>query len=312
MTSRCELGSLQSCEARATPPLSLMSVAPPNPTGAFDYYYYSYDTFGAFALDGCVPGCDDNWLGDGECDETCNVEQCNFDVADCFAEFGECYAAVGGSDYRGNVAQTRGGLVCQMWSHQWPHTHVKTHTNFPQAGVRCSLPPPPPTHCLPPWLPHTSRTAKPSSAAGDAAWRSQPLPQPRRRPLAVVFHGRRRRPLGLLRGGRRRGLVWLDPATAEAAECDQSRSQLDGLRERRRARAPVFPPQPPRRHLLCQGGRRAADGRPRHLRLVHQPAALRRQLHLHAREGQGDGLEPTGKGAAGGRAQQEGCALRLP
>ena len=104
-----------------------MSVAPPNPTGAFDYYYYSYDTFGAFALDGCVPGCDDNWLGDGECDETCNVEQCNFDVADCFAEFGECYAAVGGSDYRGNVAQTRGGLVCQMWSHQWPHTHVKTH-----------------------------------------------------------------------------------------------------------------------------------------------------------------------------------------
>ena len=128
-----------------------MSVAPPNPTGAFDYYYYSYDTFGAFALDGCVPGCDDNWLGDGECDETCNVEQCNFDVADCFAEFGECYAAVGGSDYRGNVAQTRGGLVCQMWSHQWPHTHVKTHTNFPQAGVRCSLPPSthPPTVFLP-------------------------------------------------------------------------------------------------------------------------------------------------------------------
>ena len=173
MTSRCELASLQSCEARATPPLSLMSVAPPNPTGAFDYYYYSYDTFGAFALDGCVPGCDDNWLGDGECDETCNVEQCNFDVADCFAEFGECYAAVGGSDYRGNVAQTRGGLVCQMWSHQWPHTHVKTHTNFPQAG--CAVPSlllHPPTHCLPLAPAHISHR--------------QALERGRRRSLAVT------------------------------------------------------------------------------------------------------------------------------
>ena len=29
---------------------------------------YSYDTFGNFALDGCVPGCDNLWVGDGECD----------------------------------------------------------------------------------------------------------------------------------------------------------------------------------------------------------------------------------------------------
>lgn len=38
---------------------------------------------GIFALDGCVPGCDDIWLGDGECDETCNVADCNYDNADC-------------------------------------------------------------------------------------------------------------------------------------------------------------------------------------------------------------------------------------
>ena len=39
-----------------------MSVAPPNPTGAFDYYYYSYDTFGAFALDGAIATMEPNPL----------------------------------------------------------------------------------------------------------------------------------------------------------------------------------------------------------------------------------------------------------
>ena len=38
---------------------------------------------GIFALDGCVPGCDAAWLDDGECDETCDVPECNYDSSDC-------------------------------------------------------------------------------------------------------------------------------------------------------------------------------------------------------------------------------------
>lgn len=82
--------------------------------------------------------------GDGECDESCNVVECNFDGDDCFADFGECYRRADGSDYRGAVSETWGGISCQLWSHQFPHTHTKTHINFPDAGLgghnRCRNP----------------------------------------------------------------------------------------------------------------------------------------------------------------------------
>ena len=97
--------------------------------------YYSYDTFGKFALEGCVPGCESTWLDDGECDEACNVKACDFDGADCFSGFGECYLEANGADYRGAVSETRGGLECQPWSHQYPHVHQKTHVNYPLAGL---------------------------------------------------------------------------------------------------------------------------------------------------------------------------------
>merc|ERR1740124_275454 len=47
------------------------------------YNFDGYDTQGIFALDGCVAGCDGAWLNDGECDETCNVPECNYDGSDC-------------------------------------------------------------------------------------------------------------------------------------------------------------------------------------------------------------------------------------
>ena len=40
---------------------------------------------GQFAMDGCVAGCDKTWQADGECDESCNVYECDYDGEDCFA-----------------------------------------------------------------------------------------------------------------------------------------------------------------------------------------------------------------------------------
>ena len=65
-------------------------------------------------LEGCTSGCDSTWLGDGECDETCNVRECDFDGSDCFSGFGECYTQADGTDYRGAVSVTRNGVACQM------------------------------------------------------------------------------------------------------------------------------------------------------------------------------------------------------
>ncbi len=33
--------------------------------------------------DVCAPDCDPSWIGDGECDDPCNVEACDFDDGDC-------------------------------------------------------------------------------------------------------------------------------------------------------------------------------------------------------------------------------------
>ena len=100
------------------------------------YNFEGYDTQGIFALDGCVAGCDSAWLEDGECDETCNVPECNYDGSDCPVgdDIGECYTKADASDYRGLVHKTAEGLTCQKWSHQYPQTHTRSHANFPDAG----------------------------------------------------------------------------------------------------------------------------------------------------------------------------------
>jgi hypothetical protein len=40
----------------------------------------------------CAPGCDADWIGDGECDEDCNVAACGLDGGDCAGGGNECPA----------------------------------------------------------------------------------------------------------------------------------------------------------------------------------------------------------------------------
>ena len=112
-----------------------LAQAPAMPTYSYDASYSYDDRFGQLHLDGCVAGCDNAWLGDGECDEMCNVDQCQYDRGDCRWPQGECYNEADGSDYRGNVSATRSGLPCQLWSHQWPHAHTYAVSKFPDAGL---------------------------------------------------------------------------------------------------------------------------------------------------------------------------------
>jgi len=46
---------------------------------------YSYGEAFVYLEAGCVPGCDDLWISDGECDVACNVPACQFDGPDCFS-----------------------------------------------------------------------------------------------------------------------------------------------------------------------------------------------------------------------------------
>jgi len=39
------------------------------------------------------------------------------------------------ADYRGTIAETISGRICQAWGSQTPHTHTKTPENYPSAGL---------------------------------------------------------------------------------------------------------------------------------------------------------------------------------
>lgn len=101
-----------------------------------DADYWDDDSYGFSVAEGfCAFQCDPAYLGDGECDDMCNVEACDWDGTDCFHGYGECYSHPDGSDYRGALNHTESGYPCQKWSAQWPQRHTRIHTNFPHAGL---------------------------------------------------------------------------------------------------------------------------------------------------------------------------------
>tara|TARA_B110001452_G_scaffold261440_1_gene260231 strand:- start:392 stop:2593 length:2202 start_codon:yes stop_codon:yes gene_type:complete len=63
---------------------------------------------------------------DGECDASCNYEECEWDGADCFHEDDGCYTDADGADYRGNVSTNNAGYECLRWSDERLKLSYKT------------------------------------------------------------------------------------------------------------------------------------------------------------------------------------------
>ncbi|XP_038060986.1 uncharacterized protein LOC119731787 isoform X2 [Patiria miniata] len=51
------------------------------------------------------------------------------------AQSPECYNLLGGEDYRGTVSQTRGGIPCQSWGSQSPHSHTVVPQDYAHRGI---------------------------------------------------------------------------------------------------------------------------------------------------------------------------------
>ena len=62
------------------------------------------------------------------------------DSFDCYKKEEEegsddCVCARSEADYRGSVAKTVSGRTCQRWDRQAPHSHTRTSSNYPDAGL---------------------------------------------------------------------------------------------------------------------------------------------------------------------------------
>ena len=86
-------------------------------------------------IEGCARECFADYISDSECDKACNVAECMFDGLDCDHGHSECYEKSDGSDYRGAVNMTASGKPCQRWSSQFPQQHFFTHARYPSAGL---------------------------------------------------------------------------------------------------------------------------------------------------------------------------------
>jgi hypothetical protein len=67
-------------------------------------------------------------LGDLAFPSTGIISECELDETSC-----SCLSDQ--SDYRGSIATTEEGKVCQKWTDQFPHEHTRTPENYPNAGL---------------------------------------------------------------------------------------------------------------------------------------------------------------------------------
>ena len=95
---------------------------------------YTYEDYWPVPPDPCAQ-CEDGWIDDGECDERCNHEECDWDGKDCFHGASSCYTMSNGADYRGTMNITKTGKPCQKWSANWPHAHHYEAAAYPDSGL---------------------------------------------------------------------------------------------------------------------------------------------------------------------------------
>ena len=85
--------------------------------------------------DGCLVE-NPSHVGNGICDGgNYNTEACGFDGGDCDDKATVCGTSPFQEDYRGKIAVTKSGRVCQRWDFQYPHQHDFTKENFPDSGL---------------------------------------------------------------------------------------------------------------------------------------------------------------------------------
>ncbi|XP_077869491.1 plasminogen-like [Saccoglossus kowalevskii] len=68
-------------------------------------------------------------------DSVISWDYCDVGLPSDKCDFRECYVKPDGLDYRGTVDTTVGGILCQKWSEQTPHTHEFSQVNYPNGGL---------------------------------------------------------------------------------------------------------------------------------------------------------------------------------